>query len=274
MKIYPPLRYGIVQPGLHRGSHPKPRHEAFLATLNLKTIISIVPDEPTPELHEFMRNHAIQHVWVPCPKPKEGNIGLTSQAVNFVVNIMLDWSRYPLYVHCLDGTVATGIVVMCLRKLIGWNEASIMAEFVRLSKDQELKKVEQEEVDCLSRFGKVHGIPASVSTANGLRMDESGDALPASVSISNWSSIPPWLNLAWQELGLVKDNVTVGKHPLVGKIRYPDSELAEVTPPTSIVQRNLKTLEDLIVESRTLSALALETGSASQLDMPFIVEIK
>ncbi len=187
---------------------------------------------------------------------------------------MLDWIRFPIYVHCLDGTVSTGICVMCLRKLVGWNETSILAEFVRLSKDQELGEVEPEEVECLSRFGKVTGIPPMLSTAHGLRMDESGETLPFSIFLSNWSNLPPWLSLAWHELGLIKDKTLVGKHPTMSKIRYPDSDSFEVTLPTSVSHKNLKTLEDLIVESRTLSALALETGSASQLDMPFIVEIK
>jgi hypothetical protein len=37
----------------------------------------------------------------------------------------------PVLVHCLDGRSATGLVAMCLRRLLGWSMSSVLAENAR-----------------------------------------------------------------------------------------------------------------------------------------------
>jgi len=52
-KYTPPLRFGIVNPNIYRGSYPTLRHFRFLRRLKLKTIISIIPEPPTADLTTF-----------------------------------------------------------------------------------------------------------------------------------------------------------------------------------------------------------------------------
>ena len=52
-KVVPPLRFGIVEVGVYRGAYPTLFNFPFLKTLSLRTIISLVPENPTPDLEDF-----------------------------------------------------------------------------------------------------------------------------------------------------------------------------------------------------------------------------
>jgi tyrosine-protein phosphatase OCA6 len=53
IKIVPPLRFGFVEVGVCRGAYPTMRNFPFLKTLSLRTIISMIPEPPTPDLEDF-----------------------------------------------------------------------------------------------------------------------------------------------------------------------------------------------------------------------------
>jgi hypothetical protein len=40
-----------------------------------------------------------------------------------------------VYVHCLDDVGVTGLLIMCLRKVLHWAPPSIFAEFSRFARD-------------------------------------------------------------------------------------------------------------------------------------------
>jgi tyrosine-protein phosphatase OCA6 len=44
---------------------------------------------------------------------------------------MINRVHQPIYVHCLNGSEITSLVVACLRKLQCWSVSSTMAEFGR-----------------------------------------------------------------------------------------------------------------------------------------------
>jgi len=51
--------------------------------------------------------------------------------------------------HDIDGTRVVGAVVMCLRKLLNWNDEQIVGEFRRFTRDGEITG---EEIDFLQHF--------------------------------------------------------------------------------------------------------------------------
>lgn len=44
---------------------------------------------------------------------------------------MINNVHQPIYIHCLNGSEVTSLVIACLRKLQCWSISSIMAEFRR-----------------------------------------------------------------------------------------------------------------------------------------------
>ncbi len=62
-QLTPPLRYGCVNPGVHRGSFPTLRNYRFLSRLQVKTIISLTPESPNADLISFseMAGATIMH---------------------------------------------------------------------------------------------------------------------------------------------------------------------------------------------------------------------
>ncbi|KXS13486.1 hypothetical protein M427DRAFT_100421, partial [Gonapodya prolifera JEL478] len=117
--ITAPYRFGHVEEDLYRGGYPKSRNLRFLRRLRLRTLVSLTPDPPNDELLEFCREEKIESIHVPVPRPK-GSFPLTYAKATSILQLLIDASRLPLFVHCLDGVLVTGAAIMCLRKLQMW----------------------------------------------------------------------------------------------------------------------------------------------------------
>lgn len=57
--LSPPLRFGMINPGIYRGAYPVLPNFRFLHQLRLKTIISLTPEAPTDDLRTFSENSGI-----------------------------------------------------------------------------------------------------------------------------------------------------------------------------------------------------------------------
>ena len=70
-----PLNFSQFQPKLYRGTQPHKKNFPYLKLLQLKTIISILPEpiteENDPELVKFMQVEKINHVHIPCDGKKK-----------------------------------------------------------------------------------------------------------------------------------------------------------------------------------------------------------
>jgi hypothetical protein len=136
--IYPPYRFAQIEPDLFRGGYPKERNKSFLDRLELKTILSLTP--------EPISIQDVNCVHIKVDKPKEG-IPLNYQKVNQILLLLLDPLQYPIYIHCLDGQLVTSLVIMCLRKYIGWDMHSYHQESVRYLKEESVTAEQQEFVE-------------------------------------------------------------------------------------------------------------------------------
>jgi tyrosine-protein phosphatase OCA1 len=100
------------------------------------------------------------------------------------LSILLDPSNYPLAVMCSLGMYQTGTLIGCLRKLQGWNLASIIDEYRRYagSKHRQLNEqfIELFDIDLVDiplnppRF--LH-IPNAAATAGGNELGRSAGAV-------------------------------------------------------------------------------------------------
>lgn len=141
--MVPPLRFATVDEGVYRGAYPTLANFRFLRSLRLRMIVSLLPEQPSADLAQFCLHEQIAHHYFPTekaaqnsylPSEKSEPTGLTVPAVAEVLKLMMLAENLPLYVHCMDGYVSTGTVVMCVRKLQLWTSAAAQIEFGRFSR--------------------------------------------------------------------------------------------------------------------------------------------
>ncbi|KAJ1734340.1 protein-tyrosine-phosphatase [Coemansia biformis] len=152
--LIPPHRFERVQNQVYRGGYPKHRNFRFLRRLGLKTIVSLIPGDQDSALAEFCAREGIERVCMQVESPNE-NVTLKDQVVSRCLGLMTDPHKLPLYVHCLDGSNVTGVVVMCLRKLQLWRVASLQNEYLRFEQDGEIIPEESEFVEMYAGAGLV-----------------------------------------------------------------------------------------------------------------------
>ncbi|EXX62495.1 uncharacterized protein OCT59_007368 [Rhizophagus irregularis] len=155
-----PFRFAIVEDEVYRGAYPKNRNYRFLKRLKLKTMLSLVPDPPVPELLEFCQNENIKNIHFHVRKVKD-NVPLNYNKVVQLIQIIIDPSSLPVFVHCLDGANVTGLVIACLRKLQMWNISSAMGEFLRYLRGGVISSEESEFVE---KFSAEIEIPCTIPT--------------------------------------------------------------------------------------------------------------
>ncbi|KAK7206903.1 tyrosine phosphatase family-domain-containing protein [Myxozyma melibiosi] len=123
-----PLRFGIVQPKLYRGLYPRKLNLPFLRRLKLKTILSLTPEPLIEEIQQFCREEGIEMMHIKTSKSKKKDVSITYKEVTQAIEIIISQSHAPLYLHCLNGSQATSLVIACLRKLSFWRTSSIFSE--------------------------------------------------------------------------------------------------------------------------------------------------
>lgn len=152
MTVYhPPFRFAIVEHQVYRGAYPKERNYPYLKRLRLKTILSLTPAPPGDSVLSFGAVNLIQNLHVPVDKPKD-NIPLTFTQVVKIVQIILDQQNLPIYIHCFDGTVVTGMVIACLRKLQYWTNSMALTEYARFISDDGDALPDADETEFVEKF--------------------------------------------------------------------------------------------------------------------------
>ncbi|KAJ1643685.1 protein-tyrosine-phosphatase [Coemansia erecta] len=156
--LIPPYRFERVQNYLYRGGYPKPRNYRFLRRQQLKTILSLIPSSQDEKLVEFCKDSNINLLTIKVQSPKE-NVTVTRATVSQCLELLTDPAHAPLYLHCLDGSNVTGVVIMCLRKLQLWRVASYQNEYLRFEQDGEIIPEESEFVEAYDGEGLVLANP-------------------------------------------------------------------------------------------------------------------
>ena len=149
LPIFPPFRFACVEENLYRGAYPKERNYRFLKRLKLRSILSLTPSSPTAPLLAFCDKNGIQSIHVKVDKPKE-DIPLTFSQVTSILKLILEPSNHPMFVHCLDGTLVTGMIVACLRKVQCRSNSSALKEYSRFFDEEDVAS--PEESDFLEKY--------------------------------------------------------------------------------------------------------------------------
>lgn len=136
-RIVPPLNFCPVERYLYRSGQPSPVNFPFLLNLNLKTIIWLANEEPQDTLLEFCDtyNISLQFAAINPDGGEDDNPwdGLTEHSIINALQTIVDKKNYPLLVCCGMGRHRTGTVIGCLRRIMGWNLASVSEEYRRFT---------------------------------------------------------------------------------------------------------------------------------------------
>lgn len=224
--LIPPFRFGIVQDGLYRGAYPKDRNLRFLRLLQLRTIISLIPDPPGEHLEAWCRKHSIRIYHIKVERVVDDNVPLTSIIASTVVQYLMVPNLQPIYVHCLDGADVTGLVVACLRRVQLWSRTAILSELSR----------------CLMRTSGV------ISSDQSSFIDRFSSFGPSATvkEVKIPSTVPAWL---WPTIYNGKDIVTPQppfRHPTL-KLVFAEEEQSRApsaAPSRASSQRNSMVLEN------------------------------
>ncbi|KAK5064938.1 hypothetical protein LTR84_000772 [Exophiala bonariae] len=147
-----PVNFGMIAPGLYRSSYPLYAHFEKLADLELKTIVTLVPEPLSFDYENFISTNGIIHHHIPILANKDPKIYSTHETVLKVLNLMLDPTNYPMLIHCNKGKHRTGCMTACFRKVTGWTPDACVEEYEFYSKpkDRALDKVFIENFDASS----------------------------------------------------------------------------------------------------------------------------
>ncbi|EST08334.2 Protein-tyrosine phosphatase, SIW14-like protein [Kalmanozyma brasiliensis GHG001] len=165
--VEPPALFASVAPQIYRSATPTPSNHTFLRTLQLRTILSLTAELPSPSLTAFCRKHGIRFLhfglkrWgsedllslnttddsepaldlsflhttqptsflTPSPTHHQSSPTLTEELVKDSLQILLTSSYHPVLVTDTSGIHEIGVLLGCLRKLQRWNFATILLEY-------------------------------------------------------------------------------------------------------------------------------------------------
>ncbi|KAL2073214.1 hypothetical protein VTL71DRAFT_10538 [Oculimacula yallundae] len=123
-----PSNFGVVLPGkIYRSSWPKNDDFAYLSSLRLKTVLSLVKNDFEPEFKDFLKLNQIEHKVIDMPGTKK--VGITPELMQSIMEIVLDEANHPILIHCNHGKHRTGCAVGVIRHVARWGVEAIIEEY-------------------------------------------------------------------------------------------------------------------------------------------------
>ncbi|KAK4228912.1 putative tyrosine-protein phosphatase [Podospora fimiseda] len=122
-----PSNFGIVVPGVYRSSFPQTEDYAFIESLKLKTIVTLVQKEFPQGYDAFIKKNGINHCVFDMKGTKKEEIPI--KTMKSILRLVLDRRNHPLLIHCNHGKHRTGCVVAIVRKLSGWDLGNVLEEY-------------------------------------------------------------------------------------------------------------------------------------------------
>ncbi|KAF2673127.1 protein-tyrosine phosphatase, partial [Microthyrium microscopicum] len=121
--------FGAVSPGaIYRAQFPQPDNYAWLSTLGLKAILTLVEGPFDDHYREWMFQEGIQHHNIILPTNKDA-VNMREADIKAALSVLLDQRNYPLLIHCNKGKHRTGCLVGTLRLAMGEEMGPVVEEY-------------------------------------------------------------------------------------------------------------------------------------------------
>jgi tyrosine-protein phosphatase OCA6 len=85
-ELFPPIRYRAVNEDVYAGAYPTLRNLRFMRRLQLRTIISLIPEKPTTDLREFCEHEKIEIIHIHTEKYKNC-VSLTFADISKIIEV-------------------------------------------------------------------------------------------------------------------------------------------------------------------------------------------
>lgn len=142
-----PAFWGQVLPGVYRSQLPSSEHLAFVASMNFKSIVHLSPEVLERRLREFVDRSKITLYEIGLEQYDIASRAswklVTVELVKQSIELVLDDANLPVLICGSTGVHITGVVVACLRKLMGWSLTSIMDEYRSFAGEDKAKVADE-----------------------------------------------------------------------------------------------------------------------------------
>ncbi|KAJ1914480.1 tyrosine-protein phosphatase required for protection against superoxide stress (By similarity) [Mycoemilia scoparia] len=134
----PPINFGHVEEDLYRSGEPNELNFPFMEKLGLKCVIWLAGEEPNQGFLDFIDDQEIDFHHLGVMESNNASDPMTEDTILEALELILHNKNHPMAIMCSFGRHRTGkqtscTVVGCLRKLQGWNLASIFEEYQRFA---------------------------------------------------------------------------------------------------------------------------------------------
>lgn len=126
--LHPPIRFGIVEPGVYRTDVPKLHNFPFLRQLGLHTCLLLTPEKPLRELVQFFREADIKLIHLGTMRSSDWK-PVSEDLVKDAIELLANPETRPVIIMCSSGVHQTGVVVGCLRRLQHWSISACLHEY-------------------------------------------------------------------------------------------------------------------------------------------------
>lgn len=133
----PPENFSVVCKGIYRSSFPRIENFEYLKSLNLKSILCLIPEEYPIENEKFNAINGINFFQIGMSGNKEPFVKIKPELVTKAIKILINPENQPILVHCNRGKHRTGCVIGCIRKLQKWSHSMIFDEYRRFAYPKE-----------------------------------------------------------------------------------------------------------------------------------------
>lgn len=116
-----PENFAMVETGVYRCSFPRSKNIPFLKTLNLKSVVSLVPEEYPLSMMEFYNSEGIELLSHGLEGNKWPFKESDYKSLCSCMRDVMSSAKRPVLIHCNKGKHRTGTVIGCLRKERGKN---------------------------------------------------------------------------------------------------------------------------------------------------------
>lgn len=128
-ELFPPLGWGIVEPGLYRANTPGLENFGFLKPLNISTVIAFTAQATAGPSELFFRKQNARVLRFECENGKLTEDVLDKIVIKQILELALDNEHYPVLIYGPGDAEQVDIIIGCMRRFLGWNLNSILIEY-------------------------------------------------------------------------------------------------------------------------------------------------
>ena len=128
-----PENFSLVETGVYRSAFPRTKNIEFLKRLNLRSVVSLVPEDYPVAMQDYYNANGIKLISVGLDGNKWPFKEINHESMQEVLTNVLNPENRPLLIHCNKGKHRTGSVVGCLRRIRGWALSAVFTEYLHMA---------------------------------------------------------------------------------------------------------------------------------------------